>query len=74
MSVLTHILAAMAGGLAAMGGYAVVKVGAEQERRFERTREVERLLMEYGELVADSGGRPVRLDVHRYAERILEVE
>lgn len=74
MSVVTHILAAMAGGLVAIGGYAVVKVGAEQERRFERMREVERLLMEYGELVAESASRPVRLDAHRYAERILEVE
>ena len=74
MSVVTHILAAMAGGLVAIGGYAVVKVGAEQERRFERMREVERLLMEYGELVADSASHPVRLDAHMYAERILEVE
>ena len=73
MSVVTHILAAMAGGFIAIGGYAVVKVGAEQERRFERMREVERLLMEYGNLVAERRYN-TRLDAHRYAERILEVE
>ena len=73
MSVVTHILAAMAGGLVAIGGYAVVKVGAEQERRFELMREVERLLMEYGNLVAERG-YSTRLDAHRCAERILEVE
>lgn len=73
MSVVTHILAAMAGGLVAIGGYAVVKVGAEQERRFERMREIERMLMEYGNLVAERRYN-TRLDAHRYAERILEVE
>lgn len=73
MSIATHILAAMVGGAVAMGGYIIVKVGAEQERRFERMREVERLLMEYGNLVAERRYN-TRLDAHRYAERILEVE
>ena len=71
VSAITHLLAAMAGGALALGGYAVVKVGSDQEHRYERRRGVERLLMEYGELVDDSASHPVRLDAHRYAELIM---
>ena len=73
MGAITHILAAMAGGLAAMGGYAVVKVGAEQERRFERQREIERMLREvYAEGVM--GVNDGKWIAAKYAERIMEVE
>ena len=73
MSVVTHILAAMAGGLVAIGGYAVVKVGAEQERRFERMREIERMLREvYAEGVM--GVNDAGWIAAKYAKLIAEVE
>jgi len=73
MSVVTHILAAMVGGLVAIGGYAVVKVGAEQERRFERQREIERMLREvYAEGVM--GVNDGKCIAAKYAKLIAEVE
>lgn len=72
MSIATHILAAMVGGAVAMGGYVIVKVGAEQERRFERQREVERMLREvYAE--GSMGANDGKLVAARYAAQIMEV-
>lgn len=72
MSIATHILAAMVGGAVAMGGYVVVKVGSDQERRFERQREVERMLREvYAEgAMGANDGKQVAA---RYAAQIMEV-
>lgn len=73
MGVVTHVIAAMVGGAFAIGGYVIVKVGAEQEKAFERQRAIEETLMEYGELVAESSSHPCRVDACKYAKRIMEV-
>ena len=73
MEILTHVIAAMVGGAFAIGGYVIVKVGAEQEKAYERKQAIEEMLMEYGKLVAESGSQPCRLDACKYAKRIMEV-
>ena len=70
VSAITHLLAAMAGGALALGGYAVVKVGSDQEHRYERRRGVERLLSWFAD-VCKLDNRPIRLDVAHYAELIM---
>ncbi len=64
---MTHLFAAGIGAMLALSGYAVVKVGADAERRAELVPEIEGELMAFAE---ESGGQPVRLDARKLAARI----
>ena len=67
MAICTHELAAIVGAMLALSGYAVVKVGADAERRAELVPEIEGELMAFAE---KAGGQPVRLDARKLAARI----
>ena len=64
---MTHLVAAGIGAMLALSGYAVVKVGADAERRAELVPEIEGELMAFAE---EAGGQPVCLDARKLAARI----